>query len=289
MAFQNSFHCLLQNILYTGSVWTMDINGFNISDPLAALESTVITLYLYAPLILSVIIPVIITIILGKVYCGWICPMHLLLEINDWLRKKLEWTGYNTRDIKFSRNTKYWVLAVGIIVAFFAGRPLLALIYPPAIISREIFYKIYNGIYGHGILILVMIFFFELTLSRRWWCRYICPGGAVYSLLSRFSFLRIKRFNDFCDNCGDCVPVCPYDLDPMTKELGMDCDRCGICIDVCKPGALKYKFNLVQYKNIRGTAGNKKSNRKIDSMTNNNLKLEQALKNNTPDSLNRTE
>lgn len=272
-----------------GSVWTMDINGFNISDPLAAVESSVITLYLYTPLLLSVIIPVIITMILGKVYCGWICPMHLLLEINDWFRKKLAWTGYNTRDIKFSRNTKYWILIVGIIVASFAGRPLLALIYPPAIISREIFYKIYSGIWGHGVLILVMIFFFELILSRRWWCRYICPGGAVYSLLSRFSFLRIKRSDDFCDSCGDCVPVCPYDLEPMTKELGMDCDRCGICIDVCKPGALKYKFNIVQYKNSRGSARYKKSNLEIDPVTNNNLQLEQALKDDTSDSQNRTE
>ena len=252
-------------------------------------SKNVIITNINTPLLLSVIIPVILTIILGKVYCGWICPMHLLLEINAWFRKKLEWTGYNTRDIKFNRNTKYWVLGVGIIIAFFAGRPLLALIYPPAIISREIFYKIYNGIWGHGVLILVMITFFELILSRRWWCRYICPGGAVYSLLSRFSFLRIKRLNALCDNCGDCVPVCPYDLEPMTKELGMDCDRCGICIGVCKPGALKYKFNLVQYKNSGGTERYKKSNREIDAAINNNLQLEQALKDDASDSQNRLE
>ncbi len=239
----------------TGSVWTMDIMGFKISDPLAVLESSVITLYLYLPLLLSVVLPVLLTIVLGKVYCGWICPINLLLEINDWFRKLLSKTGYNTRDIKFSRNTKYWILAFGIIIAFFAGRPLLALIYPPAIISRVTFYRIYNGIWGSGVLILAIIFFFELILSRRWWCRYICPGSAVYTALSKFRLLRIKRFDEQCDDCGDCIPVCPLDLKPMTKKLGMDCDQCGKCIDVCNPGALKYRFEL------KFDTGNDRSNR----------------------------
>ncbi|MCP4725660.1 MAG: 4Fe-4S binding protein [bacterium] len=244
----------------TGSIWTMDIMGFKISDPLAALESSAITLYLYLPLLLSIIIPVVLTIVLGKVYCGWICPMNLLLEINDWFRKLLSKTGYNTRDVNFSKNTKYWILVLGIIIAFFAGRPLLALIYPPAIISRVTFYKIYNGIWGSGILILTIIFFIELILSRRWWCRYICPGGAVYTVLSKFSLLRIKRFDESCDSCGDCIPVCPYDLKPMTKTLGMDCDQCGKCIDVCKPGALEYKFKLKYENNDYGSDNTKISN-----------------------------
>ncbi len=227
-----------------GNVWVMDIMGFKISDPLAAVESTIITMYLYLPLLLSIIIPVVFTLILGKVYCGWICPMHLLLEINDKFRKLLSKTRYNTRNVKFSTNTKYWVLLIGVIAAYFAGRPLLALIYPPAVISRVVFYKIYNGIFGSGLLILTAIFFIELVLSRRWWCRYICPGGAVYTMLSGFKKLRITRDDNHCDQCGDCVPICPYNLKPMTKELGKDCDQCGLCISVCKPDALSYTFNF---------------------------------------------
>ncbi len=227
-----------------GSVWAMDIMGFKITDPLALLESTTIALYLYVPLLLSVLLPVILTIILGRIYCGWICPMNLVLEVNDKLRNLLKKIKYNTRDVKFSRNTKYAVLIVGLIAAYFAGMPLLSLIYPPAVMSREIFYKVYNGMWGNGIIILGAICFFELILSRRWWCRYICPGGAVYVALSPFRRLKILRDDHLCDQCGDCVPICPYDLKPMTRELTLECDQCGQCISVCKPGALKYTFKI---------------------------------------------
>ncbi|MCP4397439.1 MAG: 4Fe-4S binding protein [bacterium] len=227
-----------------GSVWAMDIAGFKITDPLALLESTTIALFLYLPLLLSVVGPVLFTIILGRVYCGWLCPMNLVLEVNDKLRTLLEKIGYNTRDVKFGRNTKYAVLIVGLIAAYFAGMPLLSLIYPPAVMSREIFYKVYNGIWGNGIIILGLICFFELILSRRWWCRHICPGGTVYIVLSTFRRLKIQRNDHLCNQCGDCVPVCPYDLKPMTRELTRECDQCGQCIAACKPDALKYTFKI---------------------------------------------
>ncbi len=227
-----------------GSVWAMDIMGLKITDPLAVLESSTIGLYLYLPLLLSIVVPVLCTLILGRIYCGWICPMNLILEINDKLRNLLTKIKYNTRDIKFGRNTKYVVLIVGLIAAYFAGRPLLSLTYPPAVMSREIFYKVYNGLWGNGIIILGFICFFELILSRRWWCRYICPGGAIYVALSAYRRLNIQRNDNFCDQCGNCIPVCPYDLKPMTKELSLECDQCGLCIAACKPGALKYTFKI---------------------------------------------
>ncbi len=225
-----------------GSVWTINIFGLRITDPLAAVESTLVALYIYLPMVISILLPVLITIIFGRIYCGWLCPMHLLLELNDKLRGLLLKVGYNSRNIEFNRKTKYFVLIIGLISAFFAGRPLLSLFYPPAVISRELFYKIYTGVWGNGLLIIGTIGFIELILSRRWWCRYICPGGAIYIALSMFRRLRIKRNDLTCDFCGVCNPVCPYDLKPMNKELLSECDSCGLCISVCKPGALKYTF-----------------------------------------------
>lgn len=221
-----------------GSVWTVDIYGFKMSDPLAAVESTVLSLSFYGPLLLSILIPVILTVLLGRFFCGWLCPMHLLLELNDKIRKLLSKFGYNTRDIPFSRNAKFVVLVIGLVIAFFMGLPLLSLIYPPAVISREIIYKIYRGFWGTGLLMLGTICFIELILSRRWWCKYICPGGAIYCLLSKFKILGIKRNDDNCTQCGKCDPVCPYDLKPMTKELRTECDQCGLCIAACEFSAL---------------------------------------------------
>lgn len=227
-----------------GSVWTIDVMGFKLSDPLAVLESTTTAMYFYLPMLLSLLVPVVFTVVLGRVYCGWLCPMHLLLEINDKLRHWLKKIGYNSRDVRFSRRTKYYVLGIGLLVAYFAGMPVLSLIYPPAVISREIFYKIYNGFWSNGLMIIAAICFIELVLSRRWWCRYLCPGGAVYTMLSHARLLKIKRDDARCDQCGECVPICPYDLKPMTKELHAECDQCGLCISVCKPGALAYTLSV---------------------------------------------
>jgi len=226
-----------------GSIWTIDIWGLKISDPLAVLESSVTALYLYWPMILSIFIPLLFTLILGRVYCGWLCPMNLFSETVTMLRKLLEKTGYRTRDINFSSKTKYTVLILGLSAAYILGYPLMVLIYPPSVISREIFNKIYSGLWGYGILIIGGYLFMELILSKRWWCRYICPGGAVYISLSRFRLLRIKRNNN-CNQCGDCVPVCPYDLKPMTQEISAQCDLCCRCVSVCKPDALDYTFSL---------------------------------------------
>lgn len=226
-----------------GTVWTLDVHGFKISDPLAGLESTALTLSFYGPLLLSIIIPLLLTFFFGRIFCGWICPMHLILEINDWLRKLLQKTGYNTRDIPFNRNSKYFVLIGGVLLAAIVGMPLLSLIYPPAVIGREIIYKVYRGWWGTGIMILASISFFELILSRRWWCRSICPGGAIYCAVSKKKSLFIERNNETCTSCGKCDPVCPYDLKPMSKSLGGECDHCGLCIAACKPKSLKYSFS----------------------------------------------
>lgn len=244
-----------------GSVWTIDILGFKMSDPLAVLESTTTAMYFYAPMLLSVLIPLVFTLVLGRVYCGWLCPMHFLLEINDKARRLLARLGYRTRDVKFKRQTKYYILVIGLLAAFLAGRPLLSLIYPPAVISREIFYKIYNGFFSNGLLLVAAICFVELILSRRWWCRYICPGGAVYTALARFRLLKISRNDSFCDRCGDCIPVCPYDLKPMTRELTAECDQCGLCISVCKPAALKYTFGRER---MTGASDGRMSNHKLE-------------------------
>ncbi len=227
-----------------GTVWTIDINGFKISDPLAVIESTVVTLAPYMTLLLSALIPVIVTLLLGRVFCGWLCPMHLILEINNKLRLLLSKFGYNTRDIPFSRNTKYVVLIGGLIIAFFVGMPLLSLIYPPAIVSREIIYKINKGVWHNGFLIIGTICFIELILSKRWWCRYVCPGGAIYCLLSKVKILVIKRDNSKCIKCGKCELVCPYDLKPMTHDLKMECDQCRLCISSCTSKALNHNFKL---------------------------------------------
>ena len=237
-----------------GAPWSAQFAALSLTDPLAGLESIIASKRLAGVLLVSLLIPVAATLLLGRVFCSWICPMGLLLEGADKLRRLLHFLRLKPRDIHCSRALKYILLGLGLVMTAFLALPVLGYIYPPAIISRElhdlvagIFDRAEAGRFGFwagGLtwmsLILLGIVLLELTISRRWWCRYICPGGALYSLLGWARPVRVKRSSASCIQCGTCAAVCPMGLVPMRDLIGHECDNCGLCISHCDPGALDY-------------------------------------------------
>ncbi|MDA0321643.1 MAG: 4Fe-4S binding protein [Verrucomicrobia bacterium] len=240
--------------LLHGSPWSMELGSLSLTDPLAGAESISASKRIKKVLLIGLIIPVLAAVLLGRVFCSWICPMHLLLEMTDKLRGLLRFLEIKPRDVKFDRSVKYVLLAVGLVMTAFLARPVLGYIYPPAIIGREahdfvfaLFDRAEDGKFGlwwGGLtwmsLIILGIVLFELTVSRRWWCRYVCPGGALYSLLGSRRPIRIKLDPVACTRCADCVTVCPIGLNPMNDEMGKECDNCGLCLSHCGDDALSY-------------------------------------------------
>ncbi len=241
---------------FRGGMWSAEVAGLSITDPLAAAESMAASKTAETVLWISLIFPLIATILLGRVFCSWICPMNLLLEFTDKLRRVLLFLELKPRDLRFSRWIKYTLLAVGLVLAALLSLPVLGYVYPPAMIGRELHDLVFGifdaaergafGFVADGLtwmsLIIVGIVVFEIMVSRRWWCRYICPGGALYSLLSALRFVRVKRAQHACTRCAECVTVCPVGLTPITDEMGRECDNCGRCISHCDSGALAYRL-----------------------------------------------
>jgi len=223
-----------------GSVWTFKVGSVLISDPLAGVDFTAASGVLWDPFLLTILIPVVFTLILGRVFCGWICPADLLFEVADKVRT---WAGIE-RDIEFSRTTKYAVLAIGTLASFWLGTQVFAEIYPPRVISGELYLWITFGVAGAGAWFLLAIVAFEVFVSRRFWCRYMCPGGALYSLLGRHRLVRIKVSESRCTGCEKCLPVCEFGLDPMNGITGAECNNCGMCIRACAPRALGFHLEL---------------------------------------------
>jgi ferredoxin-type protein NapH len=91
-----------------------------------------------------------------------------------------------------------------------------------------------------------------VLLSRRAWCRYVCPIGITYGLVGVVSPLRVQYNMQSCHHEGDCRSVClvPHVLDvtirgrakALTTDIGADCTRCGLCVDICPTSSLSYKF-----------------------------------------------
>lgn len=237
-----------------GGPWSIEAGPVSMTDPLAGAESIVASRRVVWVMAIGLAIPVVATVLLGRVFCSWICPMGLLLELSDKLRRVLRFLEIRPRDIRFDRSLKYVLLGVGLLAVAVTTVPILGAVYPPAIIGREahdlvfgIFDRAEAGRFGlraGGLtwmsLIVLGIVVFEITVSRRWWCRYVCPGGAIYSLLGSRRLARVKRVAPRCTDCGLCVTACPMGLNPMRDEMGVECDNCGLCISVCGDDAIGY-------------------------------------------------
>ncbi len=227
-----------------GNTWSGKLFGFQMSDPLAIVGQVAASLSFFWAFILTALIPVIVTLLFGRVYCGWICPATLLYELNDnfavWLRK----AGLPISRRKLDRRIKYVVLGVGIVLSMFFGAAIFGSIYPPVIIGREIYYAIALGGFGAGAVFFLMTLLFDLMVTRRGFCRYVCPGGALYSILGRYRLFRIKRNVTICDDCAKCNVVCQFGLDPLQDDFGMECNNCTACIAVCPTDALEFTMSM---------------------------------------------
>lgn len=223
-----------------GSVWSIDMLGVRITDPLAGLGTLLAGTAFPVSLLVAMALPVIGTVLLGRVFCGWLCPMGLVFELNDKLRGLLIRLGMRPHNSRWRRRTKYVLLVLLLGLSLLAGVQLYPLLYPPAILSREVFYVIFDATLSSGAVILLGIMIFELLASQRWWCRYICPGGALYALLGRFRLLRLRRDLEVCDDCAKCDAVCAFGLHPMRDDTGIECDNCGACRAACPLDCLNY-------------------------------------------------
>ncbi len=172
----------------------------------------------------------------GRVYCSWVCPVNMVTDAAFWLRTKLKLVG----GTRFSRNIRYWVLGMVLVLSAVTGSLAYELVNPVSMLHRGLFFGM-----GLGWLVIVGIFLFDLFMTRRGWCTHICPMGAFYGLLGRLSPLKVRAdARDQCDDCGECYIVCPEAqiIKPVLKgkEKGVpavilagECTNCGRCIDVC--------------------------------------------------------
>lgn len=87
-------------------------------------------------------------------------------------------------------------------------------------------------------LILLGVTIIGSLLYDRFFCKYLCPMGALYAIIGKISPFKVKRNEDVCTNCGKCNKVCPMNIDVQhSKEIkSAECINCQICVLSCPVG-----------------------------------------------------
>jgi ferredoxin-type protein NapH len=228
----------------TGDLWSMSIGNLKLVHPVAFIETTISTKRIYIPLILSVIIPLLITIILGRVFCSWLCPVGFILELNQKVNRFFKKMGLH-KTIRIT-DIRYIILFIALVLSFFLAFPLISIFDPSHMLGRELMYIFtHNAFSLTGVGILLGILSFEMFSTSRAWCNYLCPSGGALSLLGSGRLWRIRMDKERCTHCHICNDACPYYLEPMRlaeeqKFDGVKCDNCGLCRDQCPEGAISY-------------------------------------------------
>jgi len=243
---------------FQGSPWSARLFGVSFTDLLAGAESALASRDLPWILLVGIWIPLLLTLLLGRVFCGWLCPMGLFSDLAIKLRSLLRYLEVPLPSVRFWPGNKYVLLGVGLLAALVLGVPVLHAIYPPAIFGREAhglvtaqFDRAESGLLTFawvgltgGSMFLLLVLVMEVAFAPGFWCRSLCPGGAVYALLSKARLLRVRRDAATCEPCGDCNRVCPMALRPMVDATGIECDACGLCLDVCPSRSLGFHLAL---------------------------------------------
>ncbi len=190
-------------------------------------------------------------VLLGRLICGLLCPFGLIQDLLSRIPvKKVSLPEKADRHLRY---VKYILLAVFVIAlpAFLrddSGSSLpwfCKFICPagtleggiPLVLFNKDLRSLIGPLFWWKVLLLASILAAAVFIPR-FFCRYMCPLGAFYSLFNRFSLVRMSVNTDSCISCGKCREVCPMSIDPVHQISGAECILCGRCRDACPASSI---------------------------------------------------
>lgn len=205
--------------------------------PIGTLQALFIlkeAIVLKLPVFLIFLLPILVALVFGRIFCGWLCPIGGFQELFFKVFEKI-----GTKKIKISKKWKqflkivpFLILTVIIAAALTSGQTLFCRFEPMGFLFGRTDEVIS--------LVLLIILVFLLPFIFRPFCQYICPYGAVFSSLSKCSLFKLKIRKKKCLKCKQCQRVCSMEAIKNKKISFQDCILCKQCQRVCPKEAISF-------------------------------------------------
>ena len=269
-----SFICFITLLLLASFplIPFIPVDAFLRLDPLVLLASSLSSRD-FVPFIWTPLLVLMLTMVMGRFFCGVLCPMGTTIDVTDRLFKQ---KGKNRRKTmpsflkSFKHQFLFFVMGAALlgVSLVFLGSPLSLItrlygliIYPvlcyvgdkillgfrPLANYFDITSIAYADVFTPRFdlqwftVILFIAIFAMVVYSPRFWCRYLCPSGAIFALVSWRPIVR-RQVSDECNECGLCQKNCPMDAigdDPFETDYS-ECIVCQTCVRICPAGAVNF-------------------------------------------------
>ena len=180
--------------------------------------------------------------LLGRAFCGWACPFGALQDLLNYLR-----SGKSFR-VKPFWYTKFIVLFAVLGAAWYALDTVFCKLCPSGSLFGAIIFRLryptYTSTFSQPFYIhmftLILTVVLALLISR-FWCRYLCPLGAIAGAFNKVSIVNISLDADKCKKCNACLDACRMGITKL-EDIGnsTDCILCGRCVEACPTKALHF-------------------------------------------------
>jgi polyferredoxin/ferredoxin len=224
-----------------GELQVVPVNLFSRLNPLQAVAAMIggrELILLYLPALLTVVA----TLLFGRVWCGWICPFGAILELFGRTGRIIKWQ--NLRDLKYVVLFTVVVMAIFGSLAFMYFEPITILVrgltalFRPAVELFQAEESTFLTFFGFNWWLFAIPFALVIMLNfieRRFWCRYLCPLGALVGLGSKISWIKRLVDQKSCVQCGDCAELCTMGAISDKHEFKSDPAECILCMDCAAP------------------------------------------------------
>jgi polyferredoxin len=277
---QALFFCLFIYLLlqtrFPGQDYIGQVEIFFHFDPLLALATFIASRTVFFSFIFAAV-TILITFVLGRVVCGWVCPLGAVHQFFSFIFKKAKLLKPKKKPAG-PLSWKYYFL-IFLLVSTLLTLDLVGIFDPLSLLYRsfvgsvlpafrysfnaliDLFYKIklfsigdslvqflerlaINTIFFQGFFIgAIFIGLVLLNLAReRFWCRYICPLGGFLALISRWNVLKLRIDPQKCIECRLCTIHCQTEATPFPNEewKSSECDYCFTCSSICPTDAIRF-------------------------------------------------